>query len=509
MTTPHSQQSTSGSQRNSRQRSAHSTAINRRSFLRDAGTIAAGLAASQMVLPRRSWAAPAPNEAIGLGLIGCGRRGMQLLRAALDKPGVGFSIVCDVNIQRATAAAELAAQLSGVQPAITTDYRDVLDDSQVHGVFIATPVHWHTSILISACAAQKDVYVEVPLALTPIEITAMAYAVNKYKRVVQVGLQQRSASAFNEAQGIVRSGRLGTIAQTRSWNFTRQSPIARVSDGPVPTDFDYDRWLGPAPERPFNANRVGRPEHFWDYGSGEAALWNVQQMDLINMTMRVSVPVSVVAVGGNHGLKDDRETPDTLDAIFEYAVPSARFTHVYSMRLSNAYAGWGPAALPPANESPDAMPLDLPSRSGTQFFGTEKTLFVGGKKLLLLPAEAESPVEDLSYLGICSQSSLSPSIESQPASTPGPRVDSLTIAHVQQFINCIPVRKHPSATIDMGELAMFPMIAATIAYRVGRKLYIEPGKREFYLDAELKTPDQEANQLLKPKYRETYQLPNV
>ena len=86
--------------------------------------------------------------------------------------------------------------------------------------------------------------------------------------------------------------------------------------------------------------------------------------------------------------------------MFEYVVPHAKFTQVYSLRLSNAYAGWGPAALPPLAEQPDAMPLDLPGRSGVQFFGSEKTLYVSGKRLLILPAEAESPIEDLQYLGI-------------------------------------------------------------------------------------------------------------
>jgi predicted dehydrogenase len=473
--------------------------LSRRQFLGQSGAVAAGMAGAAGVL--RSAAAQSatdstPNNTVVLGVIGCGRRGTELIEAVSGVPGAVVVSVCDVDARRSAATAEQVNRLFGSRPATTSDYRDVLDTPGLHGVIIATPGHWHASQLLSACAAEKDVYVETPLCLYMTEANAMVYAAQKYKRVVQVGLQHRSSSRFTEAAGIVRSGNLGRIAQTRTWTFARNEPIAQQPDSPAPASLDYDRWLGPAPERPHNVVRVGHPDHFWDYGSGEAAAWNVHLQELVHTAMRVNVPKSVVAVGGNYGLADFRETPDTLDAIFEYESPTGRFLQTYSLRLSNAYAGWGPAALPPAGPATGS----LPARNGVQFFGSDKTLFINGSRLLFLPAAEESPIEDLQFLGIGTH---------EATTRPAQVVDPLTVAHVKNFVECVRSRKEPSASIEAGQWAMFPCIAANIAYRVGRKLYIKADSLEFFADPALKNADTEANALRYRPYREAYPPPKV
>lgn len=432
-----------------------------------------------------------------LGLIGCGRRGTQLIEAAGRTGEIAFSMVCDVDLERANTAAKLAARTTGSRPATAVDYRDVLDDKAVEGVIIATPDHWHVVQFLAACEAEKDIYIEVPVAPTLLEAEAMTQAARQHKRVVQVGLQLRSSRYFREAGMIANSGQLGRVAQTRTWSFARQSPIDAKPDGTAPANLNYDAWLGPAPEAPYNPNRIEHADHFWAYGGGEAARWNIHLQDLMAAAMRVTVPTSVVAVGGNHGLGDARETPDTLDVLFEYKSPRGDFTHAYSLRLSNAYAGWGPAGLPPLDGNP-ILTGDMPARSGVQFFGRERTLFTNGQRLLMLPASDESPVDDLQYLGI--GSSREPSAPQPAPETP----DSLTVEHIREFGRCIRTRRDPSATVEFAEVALFPVLAANIACRVGRKLYINLSTKKFFTDAALTNADEEADKLLIPTFRKAY-----
>jgi predicted dehydrogenase len=462
----------------------------RRRFLAGSGALIAGLAAAG------SSPAQATPNSLAIGLIGCGRRGRQLLEAALRVPGAAFPIVCDVSAERGAALADLAARLGSVRPAVTNDYRDVLENRSVQAVMIATPTHWHLVQFLTACAAEKHVYLETPLCMSAVDLKAMIYATRKYKRVVQAGLQYRSSRVFGEAAGLVRAGSLGRLAQTRTWNFTRQTPIPARPDGPPPADLDYDRWLGPAPERPFNPVRFQCPEHYWDYGGGEMAMWNCHLQDLVQAAVRVNVPASVVAVGGRGGLNDARETPDTLDTIFTYETPDGPFTQIYSLRLSNAYAGWGPAALPPAPRTGSA----LPARSGTQFFGADKTLYLQGERIVLLPAGEDSPAEDLAFLGVGA---------SRPADPGEAGVDPVTVAHVRNFIECVWAGREPAASIEAAQWSTYACMIANIAYRLGRRIYISPDASELFSDPELKKPDQEAMAMTFRPNRAGYPVPNV
>ena len=140
-----------------------------------------------------------------------------------------------------------------------------------------------------------------------------------------------------------------------------------------------------------------------------------------------------------------------------------------------------------------------------QVFGSEKTLYVGGERLLILPAGANSPIEDLGYLNLGSRAD---SAQTQPDSaTPGP--DTLTVSHMKEFADCVRLRRDPSATVEAAEAALFPCVAANIAYRVGRKLYVNPDNQKFFSDPELKTPDADADRLMIRIYRKPYEPPKV
>src|ERR1017187_10210562 len=215
------------------------------------------------------------NDRLNLAFIGMGKMGRDNLNHALRQEGVTVSAVCDIYDRNLNWAVDIAkGQAKGIR-----DFREILADKSVDAVCIATPDHWHAYMTVEACKAGKDVYVEKPICVVVDEGVKMVQAARKYKRVVQAGTMQRSAVHFQQAAEIVRSGQLGEVAFVRTWNYgnSKQEGIGNPPDSDPPPGLDWDMWLGPAPNRPFNANRWGiDPDDkwfshfrwFWDYAGG-------------------------------------------------------------------------------------------------------------------------------------------------------------------------------------------------------------------------------------------------
>jgi predicted dehydrogenase len=279
------------------------------------------------------------NDRISVGFIGLGKMGRDNLRWAMRQPGVAVAAVCDVYDRNLNWAAETA----GGHARKVHDFREVLADKSIDAVCIATPDHWHAYMTVEACKAQKDVFVEKPVSVTVDEATAMLNAARQNKRVVQSGTMQRSAIHFQKAVNLVRSGELGKVTFVRTWNYDHSSPegFGNPPDTDPPKGLDWDLWLGPAPKRAFNANRFGvDPEDryfssfrwFWDYAGGKMTDWGVHLLDIVQWAFDEAMPKSVTASGGKFYLKDNRETPDTLQVTYEYP----GFIAVYENRENNA-----------------------------------------------------------------------------------------------------------------------------------------------------------------------------
>ena len=149
----------------------------------------------------------------------------------------------------------------------------------------------------------------------------MVEAARKSNRVVQVGTQQRSGRHYKEVVAIVQSGKLGKISRVAAWNFGNESPhgMGNLRDSEPPPGLDYEMWLGPAPKRPFNPNRfIFNFRYFWDYAGGYATDWGVHHIDMVQWAMNERAPRKVSAFGGKYYVQDNRETPDTLEVIYEY-----------------------------------------------------------------------------------------------------------------------------------------------------------------------------------------------
>ena len=279
------------------------------------------------------------NDRINAAFIGMGRMGNSNLGFAMGQPNLQVVAVCDVYQPHLEEAVSRAAAKGHTARAVH-DFREILADKSIDVVNISTPDHWHAYITVEACKAGKDVYVEKPVCVAVEEGAKMVAAARKYNRVVQAGTMQRSAVHFQEACDIVRRGELGKVTFVRTWNYDNEPAegIGNPPDSDPPPGLDWDLWLGPAPQRPFNRNRFGVDprefsffRYFWDYAGGMMTDWGVHWLDIVQMAFDETMPRAVTAIGGKWWLTDNRETPDTLQVTYEYP----GFIAVYENRYAN------------------------------------------------------------------------------------------------------------------------------------------------------------------------------
>jgi len=265
----------------------------------------------------------APSDQLNIGAIGINGMGWADVTAALKIPGVNLAAVCDIDknviVKRLADLSKMNVDASKVKT--YTDYRQLLNQKDIDAVIIGTPDHWHALIMMDACAAGKDVYVEKPVGNSIGECHAMVAAQQYYNKVVQAGQWQRSQQHFKDAVDFVQSGQLGNIRTVKVWCYQgRMKPGPVVADTPPPPGVDYNTWLGPAIKRPFNASRFHfNFRWFWDYAGGLMTDWGVHLLDYGLLGMKSPIPKSVSALGGRFAYPDlYEETPDTLTTLYEF-----------------------------------------------------------------------------------------------------------------------------------------------------------------------------------------------
>jgi myo-inositol 2-dehydrogenase/D-chiro-inositol 1-dehydrogenase len=242
-----------------------SASITRRDFCRTAVVTAAAVAAGPLILPSRLFGAAAPSNRIRVGHIGCGRIGQSH-----DMPGVANAdladvvAVCDLDVRRAASGRQRVEQLFAARKApkptieIYGNYHEVLARKDVDAVVISLPDHWHAEIAIAALHAGKDVYLQKPFTMTHAEGVLLRDAVAKTGRILQVGSQQRSwgpNEQFRKACEFVRSGRVGRLQQVEI-GLPIDPTKPDDSEQPVPSNLNYDMWLGPTPNAYYTEQRV-------------------------------------------------------------------------------------------------------------------------------------------------------------------------------------------------------------------------------------------------------------
>jgi predicted dehydrogenase len=287
--------------------------LTRREFMfRGAAAVGAAVA-FPTVVPSTVFGATAPSNRITMGMIGMGLQMNGHFRNMLDRDDVQVLAVCDVDRAKredakATADATYAQNgRSGSYKGCDAylEYERICERTDIDSVLICTPDHWHAMVSLAAIKSGKDVYCQKPMTLTIHEGRLMSDACKQYGTVFQVGSQQRSEWAFRRACEIVRNGWIGKV-KTCYASLGRFAPPTTLPGQPIPDGFDYDRWLGPTPWYPYNAERVrgdfgGGWRRFWEYGSRKNGDWGAHHFDIIQWALGMddSGPVKFIPKGWN------------------------------------------------------------------------------------------------------------------------------------------------------------------------------------------------------------------
>ncbi len=297
----------------------------RRGFLGAAGAAATALGWTLWVPRSAEASALAPSQRPRIGFIGTGSRchaHMDICNKFKAEGKVETVAVCDVYGPRA----EAAAQKTGGK--VYRNYKDLLADPGVDVVCIASPDRHHAPQAIDAVRAGKDVFVEKPLSYSVEEGRAMVSAARSAGRVTQMGNHiHNDLPNYRRVVEQVRSGNLGRITRVHCWKTSSLRSLGHPPDSPPPAGLDYDFWLGPAPERPYNPLRShGTYRYFWDYSGGVFIDFWCHIVDLVYWALDLKAPLSVSAIGTKRFLDDATETPDTLEAVLEYPDLTLLFT---------------------------------------------------------------------------------------------------------------------------------------------------------------------------------------
>jgi predicted dehydrogenase len=423
---------------------------------------------------------PGPNDQIGVGIIGCGRRNGQLVmgiggQGKLPK-NARIVAVADLNQKRAD---QWAAKYKC--PAFQ-DYQELLDRKEVDAVIYATPEHWHYLPCIHACQAGKDIYGEQPLSHTIREGRVMADAVRKYKRVFQTGEQQRSHPMTRKAVELILNGRIGKVQEVIGYNYP--SPYeCDFPAQPTPEGLNWDRWCGPNqlvpyhtdiylsripyvrehyPAQPAEKYAVGPGwMSFRPYSGGELANWGCHGLSMVQWALGMdrSGPVEVWVEPAEKLPKVVYENPDTRDrgdALCGKGIIHYRFVGGVVLKLSGTDARLG---------------------GGATFMGDKGkiTIFRGGYE--------------------CDPQGL----DEDPLPADAIRVYR-NDHHMGNFFRCVRSRQDPIMNVESGHRVATLCHLGNIARWLGRPLKWDPEKEVF-------PGDDEANQYLDIPRRKGYELP--
>jgi predicted dehydrogenase len=317
-------------------KSKTSTKPSRRDFLsRAAGTVASASLVSSVAAAR-----PSPilskvtgrvlgaNDRANIGFIGTGMQFRSLFRRFKARKerlnDFEFAAVCDVWQPRV----DFAQEQTGAE-ATFRDYREVLQRSDIDGVVVVVPDHWHFNIASEACQAGKDVYLEKPMTYTIDESARLNDIVKKTGRILQVGGSGPATRLYWKINDYIRAGKMGKIVwglisynrntDTGMWDYpipgigSTHWPDAEVSEN----NMDWDMWLGPAQKRPFSAERYFRWRKYWDYSGGNATDLLYHRLGAMSTMLGFEFPTRVTGAGGIY-VQKNREVPDTYMTLVEY-----------------------------------------------------------------------------------------------------------------------------------------------------------------------------------------------
>ena len=406
--------------------------LSRRDFLK-----AASLASATLAFPRimRSQSGPSLNDRLNLGLIGNGLICGSHFNALIGREDCRIVAVCDVNLAKARKMRDRAEKAYGAAAPggtyhgvdVYQHHEELLARDDIDAVFVTTPDHWHAAIANAAMIAGKDVYCEKPLTLTVPEGRILVNTARRHGRILQTGTQQRSNASFRKAAEIVRNGLIGDIKYIRT-KLGEFAPAVPLPEETIPADFDYDRWLGPTPWRPYNAKRVmgdygGGWRCFTEYGGRKNGDWGAHHFDIIQwaLGMDASGPVEFI--------------PNGFDGTLYQ-------THVYANGVRVERVDQGLKAM-------------------IEFTGTKGTVWVSRDDYL----ETDPPP-----------------LAARPLGAEDVHL-YVSDSHHNDFFSCIRTRQSPIADVEIGHRSATVGHLNNIAGKLGRPVRWDPAKEQIVGDA--------------------------
>lgn len=437
----------------------------RRDFLQRSAAGAAALTASVSTLGGVHSLAAVRAEKVNLGIVGCGGiMGHHVGGLVSRKEDVVLKWFCDVDPRQYQRMDSLVSGFQSSAPDRTAEYETVIRDKNVDAIVIATPHHWHAPIAIDAMSEGKHVYIEKPISHVYREGHAIIEASRKYDCVVQQGSQMRNSRVTLEAEKLLKQGILGEVKVAKAWTAEMRSVTKPVPDSEVPAGVDYDRWLGPAPKRPFNKHRFhGSWRMYRDYGNGEIGDDGIHDLDMACWGLGVdTVPSQVTARGHRmmlHGHAS--EYPDNMIVSYEY--PDGRLL-VYENYPFTSYGIHG---------------FD----NGNVFYGTEGYMIFsrrGAFSVFLGPKGKPGPTEAKNIRG-----------------------EKGYAEHMGEFLHCVRARKRQTrASAEVAHNSCALVHFGEIAFRT-------KGQLDFNHETQQFENCEEANAMLSKVYRPPYALQTV
>lgn len=441
-------------------------ATNRRQFLQS--TAAAGLAGSVTSGQTTGARKISANDTIQVALIGAGGMGSADAETAQRVKGVKLVAACDVYDGRLTRAREEW----GDRIFTTRDYREILARPDIDAVIIGTPDHWHATIAADAMKAGKDVYVEKPMVQKIPDGHMLIDTQKSTNRVLQVGSQYFEAQIYTKARDLLRQGAIGQLNMVEAW-WDRNSSLGAWQYSMDPnastSNIDWDRFLGPAPKRPFEPIRLFRWRNYRDYGTGVAGDLFVHLFTSLHYVTGSLGPSRIFGTGGLRFWKDGRDVPDVMLGLYEYPKTEQHPAFNLALRV-NFVNGSG-------------------ETSGFRFIGSEGIINIGNTLTLMkTPREAQPGYSIDTFAKKQREEFLAdyakkypPEKMAEAAGRPevveeyqGARGDNAHLTHHRTFFDAVRSRKPVYENPLTGLRAAGPALATNMSYFEQREVDWDP-----------------------------------
>ncbi|SFC03695.1 Predicted dehydrogenase [Algibacter lectus] len=378
------------------------------------------------------------NETINVAVIGVRSRAKSLTQAIHKYEYAKIIYTCDVDDDVIDEHNIFLQKNIGYVPKVEKDFRKILDDKDVDAVFIATPEHWHAPMAIMALQAGKHVYVEKPCSHNPHENELLVAAQRKYKKIVQMGNQQRSAQSSALAVKEIKEGIIGNVYKGEAYYSANRGSIGTGKLVDVPKTLNWDLWQGPAPREAFRDNVHPYNWHwFKSWGTGEIHNNGTHEIDICRWALGVDLPNKVTSFGGKYTFDDDWQFPDNQEVTYQYDDKLITWT------------GHSRGKVQPSQ----------PGR-GASIYGSKGviTLSRNNYKLFGLDGELIKTVDE--------------KVKSETTNTVGG--GGLDVTHIANFFNAIRLGEKLNAPIEDASISTMMCHLGNIAQDVGETINIDP-----------------------------------